>query len=49
MEKISPANMAIVALEDQVRILHVDSRRRCVEVTRYFKLYFNTDFKFERT
>ena len=50
MEKISPANMAIVALEGhEVRILHVDSRRRCVGVTRYFKLYFNTDFKFERT
>ena len=41
--------MAIVALEGhEVRILHVDSRRRCVGVTRYFKLYFNTDFKFER-
>ena len=50
MEKISPANMAIVALEGhEVRIFHVDSRRRCVGVTRYFKLYFNTDFKFERT
>ena len=49
MEKISPANMAIVALEGhEVRILQVDSRRRCVGVTRYFKLYFNTDFKFER-
>ena len=49
MEKISPANMAIVALEGhEVRILHVDSRRRCVGVTRYFKRYFNTDFKFER-
>ena len=49
MEKISPANMAIVALEGhEVRVLHVDSRRRCVGVTRYFKLYFNTDFKFEQ-
>ena len=42
--------MAIVALEGhEVRILQVDSRRRCVGVTRYFKLYFNTDFKFEKT
>ena len=42
--------MAIVALEGhEVRILHVDSRRRCVGVTRYFKLNFNTDFTFERT
>ena len=41
--------MAIVALEGhEVRILHVDSRRRCVGVTGYFKRYFNTDFKFER-
>ena len=36
--------MAIVALEGhKVRILHIDSWRRCVGVTRYF----NTDFEFE--
>ena len=41
---ISPANMAIVALEGhEVCILHTDSWRRCVGVTRYF----NTDFEFE--
>ena len=42
--RISPANMAIVALEGhEVRILHTDSWRCCVGVTRYF----NTDFEFE--
>ena len=36
--------MAIVALEGhEVRILHTDSWRRCVGVTRYF----NADFEFE--
>ena len=42
--RISPANMAIVALEGhEVCILQTDSWRRCVGVTRYF----NTDFEFE--